>query len=43
MDIFGILDPDPHENLCESETLLYTFSYIPKAEQEAKKVMEKER
>ena len=22
MDIFGILDPDPHENLCGSETLL---------------------
>ena len=21
MDIFGILDPDPHENLCGSETL----------------------
>ena len=24
MDIFGILDPDPHENLCGSETLLFT-------------------
>ena len=22
MDIFGILDPDPHENLCGSETLV---------------------
>ena len=22
MDIFGILDPDPHENLCGSETLI---------------------
>ena len=22
MDIFEILDPDPHENLCESETLI---------------------
>ena len=22
MDIFGILDPDPNENLCDSETLL---------------------
>ena len=21
MDIFGILDPDPHENLCGNETL----------------------
>ena len=21
MDIFGVLDPDPHENLCRSETL----------------------
>ena len=24
MDIFGIMDPDPHENLCGSETLLTT-------------------
>ena len=24
MDIFGILDPDPHENLCGSETLALT-------------------
>ena len=23
MDIFGILDPDPHENLCGSETLVF--------------------
>ena len=23
MDIFGILDPDPHENLCGSETLIF--------------------
>ena len=22
MDILGILDPDPHENLCGSETLI---------------------
>ena len=32
MDIFGILDPDPHENLCGSETLLsgdsYDFNYL---------------
>ena len=25
MDIFGILDPDPHENLCGSETLSSTL------------------
>ena len=25
MDIFGILDPDPHENLCGSETLFSTY------------------
>ena len=24
MDIFGILDPDPHENLCGSETLVFS-------------------
>ena len=24
MDMIGILDPDPHENLCGSETLLNT-------------------
>ena len=30
MDIFGILDPDPHENLCGSETLKKThLSKIP--------------
>ena len=26
MDIFGILDPDPHENLCGSETLVQAGS-----------------
>ena len=25
MDIFGILDPDPHKNLCGSETLLQSY------------------
>ena len=27
MDIFGILDPDPHENLCGSETLQKTGNF----------------
>ena len=25
MDMFGILDPDPHKNLCGSETLLQSY------------------
>ena len=25
MDIFGILDPDPHENLCRFETLYFRY------------------
>ena len=29
MDIFEILDPDPHENLCGSETLIWTFCLDP--------------
>ena len=29
MDIFGILDPDPHENLCGSETLISTSVVDP--------------
>ena len=28
MDILGILDPNPHENLCGSETLLYSSAYF---------------
>ena len=28
MDIFGILEPDPHENLCGSETLVTTLQII---------------
>ena len=27
MDIFGILDPDPHENLCGSETLILSSAF----------------
>ena len=29
MDIFEILDPDPHENLCGAETLIWTFWLDP--------------
>ena len=28
MDIFGTLDPDPHENLCGSETLVFILLYF---------------
>ena len=28
MDIFGILDPDPHKNLCRSETLLFYLQFF---------------
>ena len=28
MDIFGILDPDPYENLCGSETLLVSLDDV---------------
>ena len=30
MDIFGILEPDPHENLCGSETLGNTINFEEK-------------
>ena len=31
MDMIGILDPDPHENLCGSETLYPSSPYVTSA------------
>ena len=29
MEVFGILDPDPHENVCGSETLICAQNILP--------------